>query len=224
MNTIFLILPVIVVVAFSTLVVRIAAVALKMTGMEEKKAHFQALSAFTGTGFTTKESENIVGHSHRRRIIMVLMILGNAGLITVVTTLVFSFTKGGLSPAPVKLLLLALAIYIIYRLASHKGLTRKFTKRIEEKLAKSSIFVKKSVEETLRLAKGYGVAEVVLKDDLPIIGLTLEKAGLKSREIMVLAIERGKEINHTPKGKDMLYENDTLICYGKLTEIKRMVR
>ena len=224
MATILLILPVIVVIAFSALVVRIATVALKMTGMDEKRARFQALSAFTGTGFTTRDSELIVGHDQRRRIVMALMILGNAGLITVVATLILSFAKGGLPPVPVKLLLLALAIYIIYRLASHKGLTRKFTKKVEEKLARSAIFVKKSMEETLRLAKGYGVAEVVLKGGSPIIGLTLDKAGLKKREIMVLAIERGKDINHTPKGKDMLCESDTLICYGKLSEIKRVVK
>ncbi|MBU4310018.1 TrkA C-terminal domain-containing protein [bacterium] len=224
MATILLILPVIVIIVFSTIIVRIATIALKMTGLDEKRARFQALSAFTGTGFTTKDSELIVGHEQRRRIIMTLMILGNAGLITVVATLILSFTKGGLSPAPIKLILLGLAIYLIYRLASHKGLTRKFTKGIEKRLARSAVFTKKPIEETLRLAKGYGVAEISLKEGSPHIGLTLQETDFKKRGIMILAIERGKDVIHTPKGGDKLCVDDTLICYGKLPEIKRVAR
>ncbi len=224
MATILLILPVIAVVALSTVVVRIATIALKMTGLDEKRARFQALSAFTGTGFTTKDSELIVGHEQRRKIIMTLMILGNAGLVTVVATLILSFAQGGLFPAPIKLILLALAIYLIYRLASHKGLTKRFTKKIEERLARSPVFVKKPMEETLRLAKGYGVAEISLKKGFPYIGLTLDKTGFKKRGIIILAIERGREIIHTPKGGDRLCVDDTLICYGKLSEIKEMAR
>ena len=37
-------------------------VALEATGMERIKARFQALSAITGTGFTTREAESIVNH------------------------------------------------------------------------------------------------------------------------------------------------------------------
>ena len=224
MVTILLILPVIVVIVFSTIIVRIATIALKMTGLDEKRARFQALSAFTGTGFTTRDSELIVGHEQRRRIIMTLMILGNAGLITVVATLILSFARGGLSPAPIKLILLGLAIYFIYRLASHKGLTRKFTKGIERRLVRSTVFTKKPIEETLRLAKGYGVAEISLKEGSPHIGLTLNKTDFKKRGIIILAIERGKDVLHTPKGRDRLCVDDTLICYGKLPEIKRIAR
>ena len=47
-----------------------------MTGMDRKRAVFQALSAFSGTGFTTKEAEFVVNHPVRRRVIIWLMILG----------------------------------------------------------------------------------------------------------------------------------------------------
>ena len=82
MGNIIYVVPVILVVAISAFVVKIATVALKMTGLEEKKAHFQALSAFTGTGFTTHDSELVLENDIRRKIIIVLMVLGNAGLIT----------------------------------------------------------------------------------------------------------------------------------------------
>jgi Trk-type K+ transport system membrane component len=51
------------------LIVRAASIALMMTGMNQKRARFQALSAFTGTGFTTKEAESVMNHPLRRKII-----------------------------------------------------------------------------------------------------------------------------------------------------------
>ncbi|WP_419193904.1 hypothetical protein [Novipirellula herctigrandis] len=43
--------------------------------MSKDLAQFQTLSAFTGAGFTTNESEDIVNHPLRRRIMMYLMLL-----------------------------------------------------------------------------------------------------------------------------------------------------
>lgn len=79
------------IVFMSLLVSRIATVALMFTGLSKESARFQARSAFTGAGFTTSESELIVQHPVRRRIIMMLMFLGNAGLITVIATLMTGF-------------------------------------------------------------------------------------------------------------------------------------
>lgn len=53
------VLPLIVIFILFILVVRIATVILKMTGLDENTARFQSVSAFTGTGFTTKEAEVI---------------------------------------------------------------------------------------------------------------------------------------------------------------------
>jgi hypothetical protein len=59
--------------------------------MSRDSARFQARSAFSGSGFTTTESESVVSHPVRRRIIMLLMLLGNAGLVTMIATLLGGF-------------------------------------------------------------------------------------------------------------------------------------
>ena len=64
------------VLTFSLVVTRIAAVALVHTGLGLEAARFQARSAFTGVGFTTDESESLVNHPVRRRIVMGLMLVG----------------------------------------------------------------------------------------------------------------------------------------------------
>jgi K+/H+ antiporter YhaU regulatory subunit KhtT len=82
-----------VIVTISLLVNRIATVALTFTGLSRDTARFQSRVAFTGAGFTTSESELITTHPVRRRIVMMLMFLGNAGLVTVMATLMTGFVN-----------------------------------------------------------------------------------------------------------------------------------
>lgn len=65
------------VIALSLLFVRVGAIALTMTGISEDVAKFQALSAFSGAGFTTGEAENVVNGPARRRIIAMLIRAGS---------------------------------------------------------------------------------------------------------------------------------------------------
>src|SRR5919108_324765 len=83
-----------VVIAIGLLVTRIATVMLIATGLSRETARFQARSAFTGSGFTTSEAEAVVSHPVRRRIVATLMLLGNAGIVTVVGSLVLGFAGG----------------------------------------------------------------------------------------------------------------------------------
>ena len=63
----------ILIILVSVVVVKIGTVALTMTGLDRRKAAFQALSAFSTTGWTTREAELLIEfegpgvHSHRAR-------------------------------------------------------------------------------------------------------------------------------------------------------------
>jgi hypothetical protein len=81
------------VLTLSILLARIATVALTRTGLSRESAKFQARSAFTGVGFATSESEKVVNHPIRRRILLSLMLLGNAGVVTAVSSLIVSFVN-----------------------------------------------------------------------------------------------------------------------------------
>lgn len=224
MSEIAFIVPTLVIIAISALIVKIASITLTMTGMDSKRARFQALSAFTGTGFTTKDAELVVKHEQRRKIIMALMILGNAGLVSIIATLIGSFAKlKRVSQVPVNLILLAAGIYLIYWLASRRGLMRRWGRWIEKRIAKSKVLEEKKIEEILHLAEGYGIAEVRIKDDSPLVSQPLADSALSQRDILVLAIERGGGIIPTPKGSDDIQTADNLICYGKLANIRKMI-
>jgi len=224
MGSLIFAVPVILVIAISIFVVKIAAIALKMTGMDEKKAYFQALSAFTGTGFTTKDSEIVLENDMRRKIVIFLMILGNAGLITVITTLVISFGKANIVPLLANAGVILLIIIVLFKVLTHKGVTKFLNDKIEMGLKKSQTFEKKPVEEILRVAKNYGIAEVNIKSDCRNIGKQLSESSFREDDILVLAIERKDIVIPTPKATDRILLDDTLICYGKLSSIAKNIK
>ena len=66
-----------IIILLGLLINRIATAALMSTGMSKEMARFQARSAFSTVGFTTTESESVVNHPVRRRIIAFLRIQCN---------------------------------------------------------------------------------------------------------------------------------------------------
>ena len=89
-------LTIAVLLALSTTIVRIASVALRHTGVPDHIARFQTVSALSGAGFTTNETEMIVNHPLRRKIITAAIIAGNIGLASVATTLIVAFVGTGM--------------------------------------------------------------------------------------------------------------------------------
>jgi len=88
-------ITVMVIFTISTIVVRLASTIMRLTGLPDNVARFQSLSALTGTGFTTRESELIVNYPIRRRVLMTLMIFGNLGLISISSTFIITFVQIG---------------------------------------------------------------------------------------------------------------------------------
>lgn len=79
------------IIIISIVLVRIGTTALELTGISPDVASFQAQSAFYGVGFTTSESESIVTHAIRRKIVGVLILVGSVGFTSSVATLVLTF-------------------------------------------------------------------------------------------------------------------------------------
>jgi len=137
MQSFYFLIPTLIVILVSFLVVRAGAIALMMTGMDRDRAGFQALSAFSGTGFTTKEAELVVNHPIRRRIVSWLILMGNAGIVTVIVTATSSLVTAKRTNFPVNLLIFMVGIYVIYKIVTRKGLVRRWENFIEKNLQNS---------------------------------------------------------------------------------------
>jgi hypothetical protein len=149
-------------ICISYLIVRIGAISLEMTGMERSRARFQALSAFSGTGFTTREAESAVNHPRRRKIVTYLMIMGNAGIVSVIATLVLSLKETGVFRPSLNLVIIIASIFVLYRIASNREFAQNLTKKIRKTLREKLRFKKVLVEELLHQADGYGIATIII--------------------------------------------------------------
>jgi hypothetical protein len=210
-------------ICISYLIVRIGAIALEMSGMERSRARFQALSAFSGTGFTTREAESVVNHPRRRKIVAYLMIMGNVGIVSVIATLILSLRESGVFRPSLNLVIIIASIFVLYRIASNREFTQNLTKKIRKILRKKLHFEKVQIEELLQQPDGYGVATIIIEKKSKVTGSTLIKAGFRERDVLILSIERGEEIIHVPDAEARVLAGDRIICYGKLDNLKKLI-
>jgi len=127
------------VILISALIIKIGTIALRMTGIDRETAAFQALSAFSGTGFTTSEAENIVNHPRRRKVVKALMILGNAGIVTALAMLFLSLQGATVTNVLAKFGAVGVLLVILLAFPLSRGLDSLLEKIIMKRLSKSSI-------------------------------------------------------------------------------------
>mgnify|MGYP001260865398 CR=1 FL=1 len=213
----------IVVILISALIIKVGAIALRMTGIDRETAAFQALSAFTGTGFTTSEAENIVNHPRRRRVVKALMILGNAGIVTALAMLFLSLQGSNITNALAKFGVIGLIAMAVLAFPLSKGLDSLLDNFIMKRLSRSTHFSMGAFSQIMSFARGYGIAEVIVRDSDSLSGKTLSESGLTHSDILVLAIRRGYGMIPTPKAGEIIRPDDRLVCFGPLNNIAEAV-
>ncbi|MFG0329147.1 MAG: TrkA C-terminal domain-containing protein [Phycisphaerales bacterium] len=217
----FAVISLFVVIVVSLLVVRVATVALALTGISNELARFQARSAFTGAGFTTTESEEVVHHPVRRRIIMMLMLLGNAGIVTAVSSLILSFVgqdpdAGWTSALWFKLLVLILGLTALWMAAHSEWLDRRLSRAIHWALDRFTDLEVRDYAGLLHLTGGYTVSELAVEEGDWLAGRSLLELGLSREGVLVLGVNRANgSFVGAPRGQTMVHPRDTLILYGR---------
>lgn len=216
------IISLLVVLTLSILVTRIATVALTHTGLARESAKFQARSAFTGVGFTTGESEKVVNHPIRRRILLLLMLLGNAGVVTAVSSLILSFVDlNGGQTLVWRIVLLVAGIVVLWSLASSRWIDRHLSNLVSKALKRYTNLGVQDFAKLLHLAGDYQVNELQVEPGDWMADKQLARLGLRKEGIMVLGITRldGRYIG-APDGETTVRENDVLILYGRAGAMK----
>ena len=123
----------------------------------------------------------------------------------------------------INLTIIAIAIYMVYRVFSHSGLTKKLTKILRSRLIKKDIVKPVSFEELLVATGGYGVSSIEICGDSPILDKTILQTNLRDKNINVLAIERDGEVIPNPKADIKMIIGDKVICFGKLEDIRNEI-
>lgn len=205
------------IITFSIVITRMATVALTHTGLSRESARFQARSAFTGVGFTTSESEKVVNHPVRRRILLVLMLLGNAGIVSAITSLLLGFIDpGDEASLLVKFSLLLAGVIFLWILASSPWVDRYLSRCISWALKRSTDIEVRDFANLLRLTGNYSVKELLVEEEDWLANKTLAQLRLRDEGISVLGITRqnGNYIG-APRGSMEIRPGDNLILYGR---------
>lgn len=222
--TVLSIISLLIVLSLSLSIVRVATISLVHTGLSRQAAKFQARSAFTGVGFATAEAEKVVNHPVRRRILMLLMLLGNAGIVTVVASLMVTFVEpGGEARWWLRILLLAAGITVLWMIASSAWVDRQMNALIERLLARFTDLDVRDYAGLLHLADDYAVVELDVEADNWVGSSPLTDLRLTDEGILVLGLYRrdGRYLG-TPTGSTLVKPGDTLILYGSAAHLAEL--
>lgn len=225
-------------IAASMIVVRIGAIALEITGLPEQQASFEALSSYSGTGFTTSQSEYAINSPQRKKIIVTLIRLGNAGVITTIATLggtviatpklVSSFighteAQGWEMWLPaVAILLMTWGLITIYRELKKPALNRVAKEAISMILLKGHFVRPVNYEEIWMSPLGNGFVQVTIAVGNPMVGKPLSSIDLVSHHIKLLSVERLNESVTEFDEHFVFHQGDLVNCFGPVVRIREV--
>ncbi len=211
----------------SLLVTRIGSVALTLTGMSQDAARFQARSAYTGVGFTTSESEQVVNHPVRRRVLAFLMLTGNIGIAVVIASMMATFVQQGDDPGKNLLgsraAVLAIALLALWIIGTQKWVDQTIELIIQWALKTWTKIDVRDYVSLLHLADGYVVYEIRINENDWIAEKTLSNSMLTAEGVLVLGIHRENGIYiGSPNGNTFVNKGDVLSVYGPSERLEEL--
>ncbi len=217
----FAIASLLAVVAVSLVITRVATVILVASGMSRESARFQARSAFTGAGFTTTESEDVVAHPLRRRVVMTLMLLGNAGIVAAASGLILGFRGGASGNEALRVLALVAGLLAIVSLSRNRHVDRRLTAGISRLLHEHTDLPGQNSAHLLELPEDRVVAELAVREGDRLAGRTLADLRLRQHGATVLGVQPpGAPYRDDISGATTVTPGDTLILYTDRTVLR----
>jgi hypothetical protein len=214
-----------VVILVSLLITRVATVAFTLTGLSTEAARFQARSALSGTGFTTSEAEGVVGHPVRRRIVMMLMLIGGAGLVTVIATLMISFSGAEGGQALDRVLLLLGGLTALWLLARSSWVNRRLSWVIAKVLDRWTDLEARDYGALLHLSERYAVGEIAVREGDWLAERRLDELDLREEGVVVLGLTLadGAWVG-SPTFDVHIRAGDRVLAYGPAAQLRELDR
>lgn len=202
--------------------VRMGTLALQRTGLSRESASFQAQSAFMGVGFTTSESETVVNHPVRRRVLRMLMWGGYSGITVTVSTIVSGVgsSDGHLLRFLGLMLVTAGVLLSVWQITSVRELADRLLTVVVARIPHLEVI---DFEELLEFDKGYTVAQLHVDRNRWMTGRTLRDLRLADEGVLVLSVTRasGATIG-TPEADTTLEVGDRILTYGHQDGLERL--
>ena len=209
------------IIALTMLTTRFAAVVLSLTGMSDTTAKFQARSALSGAGFTTSESEAIMSHPRRRKVIMRLMLIGNVGFVTLISTSMLSFihVSNNYRHWP-SITALLIGLGLLWFLATSKIVEKHLRKTMQRFVRNHIDFIRNDYENLLCLNGNFILAEISVNKNDWLKNKTLADAKLDKEGVLVLGIRKiSGEYIGIPQPDTVFQVGDSITLYGHTKQL-----
>ena len=225
-----LITSVILILAFIVIyvvVIQIYSVLFRITGLTKEKAHFQAISLLTNSGFTTSESEIITSDRFRRRIAIAAMINGYAFSVIIVSLIinVILSLKEDLQDQTLIVMLYAFGIFVALIIITQIPFVKRLFERFIQFIA-TKVLRRNKNENIIIMLDNYGRDSMVEVDlnRVPDFMVDVPLAEMKIKEkyrLNVLMLKRNNKV--VDVNKDTIFKKgDRLVVFGPTTSINNV--
>lgn len=219
----FQVISLLLVAAVTLLIGRLGTIALTATGLPRPIAKFQARSALSGAGYTTNESESVVSHPARRRIVMTLMTVGSLGSAAIIATLIASFLDvSGFGSGLTRGMQILVGVFILWVILRIPTLDRVLARMFAGIVKRVTDVDIRDYGNMLRLSGDYGISELLVEPDDWMADRTLAQLDLSHEGLLVLGIVRGDHYFGAPKGSYTVRTGDTLLVYGPVRRLAEL--
>jgi K+/H+ antiporter YhaU regulatory subunit KhtT len=220
---VFQVVSLLLVAAVTLLIGRLGTIALTATGLPRPIAKFQARSALSGAGYTTNESESVVSHPARRRIVMMLMTVGSLGSAAIIATLIASmWDVSGFGAGFERGLMIIGGVFVLWLILRIPTLDRVLARVFAGIVKRVTDVDVRDYGHMLRLSGDYGISELLVETDDWMTEKTLAELDLSHEGLLVLGIIRGDHYFGAPKGSYLVRTGDTLMVYGPVERLAEL--
>jgi hypothetical protein len=211
-------------VTLEALISKIASIGLVHTDLSKESAKFQARSAYTGAGISTLETERIMNHPLRGKIIFNWMLIGNAGIVTVMSSLILTLVlPETLASKLYGLLIIVVGLSGLWRVVHSDWVDRSLSKVVDKMLRKYTDRDVNDYAAVLHLTDNFKIIEAAVDHDGWMCQRTLQELNLREEGITILGVDRkGVEYFGSPSGAFKLLPDDVVTIYGKADGIESL--
>jgi hypothetical protein len=214
----------VIVAVLSMLFTRVATGALITTGLPSDIAAFQARSAYTGSGFTTTESEMVVNHPLRRKVLSMTMLVGNLGTPTLIVAVLLGFLAPGPGDTVERLLTTLTGLVVLLLLMRSKWVTKFLVSRGQHFTASRLLpALATESDELLNLGSDFVVAEVPLINQPGLTPRSLRGLDQALPGTRLLGIRKGGTYLGEPPTDFELTADDVLVIYGRRDQLHALL-
>jgi hypothetical protein len=194
-------------------VIEIFVILFRLTGLKVEVSRFQVISMMTGTGFTTGESELILGHPIRRKLAIFLILFGAFSLAVIISSISEFLSKGLRTKEILIGTSTVIAIFLVLKIESvRRRLSKFFNREMKLKielvdLPVKDVFLKNKDDYLLHLS---------IYEDSTLVHRTINEAFKEhdELELVILFIQRGDVRILKQLYETRLHEGDQLLIYG----------